>query len=85
MADGQPRTANEIHALMPDIRLKLISSTLYRMSDAGELIKEGSNRNVTYRWAESVPVPVETGPVVDGFALARAWRYVAGGEQEVTQ
>ena len=78
MDDGQTRTAIEIHALLPDIRLKIISSTLQRMTDAGELVKSGSNRSVTYRLAEDVPVTVETGPVEDGFALARAWRSVAG-------
>ena len=81
MYDGAARTAAEIQQLMPDVRLKIISSTLQRMTDAGELVKSGSNRSVTYRLAEDVPVIVETGPVVDGFALARAWRSVAGREE----
>lgn len=77
MADGVSRTALQVHALMPSLSLRILSTNLYRMSQAGELVRDGQNRWITYRAATAPTMQL----VEDGCPLARAWR-VAGERVE---
>lgn len=73
--NGKKLTRNEIASILPHIPAAIISQTLRRMRNDGDVAqdKTGGHRNFAYFAVEYKPEPPKILPKIDNCELARVW------------